>query len=213
MDKMAQTQSTDDFKNLFSRVGHLARLLRDSLVDLGLDRTIADAAEAIPDARERLDYVVGKTAEAAERALTSVEQARPLQDELAERAEQLSARWDGWFAAPVELADARELVADTRSFLARTPGLARNTNDQLMEIMMAQDFQDLTGQVIRGMMSLIESVEKELILVLLEYLPEEVTGLKEVDTTLMNGPQIDQNKTGVVASQDQVDDLLDSLGF
>ncbi|KIS42452.1 protein phosphatase CheZ [Kosakonia radicincitans] len=213
MDKMAQTHSTDDFKNLFSRVGHLARLLRDSLVDLGLDRTIAEAAEAIPDARERLDYVVGKTAEAAERVLTSVEQARPLQDELGERAEQLAARWDGWFAAPVELTDARELVADTRSFLARTPGLARNTNDQLMEIMMAQDFQDLTGQVIRGMMSLIESVEKELILVLLEYLPENVTGLKEVDTTLMNGPQIDQNKTGVVASQDQVDDLLDSLGF
>ncbi len=213
MDNMAQTEPADDFKNLFSRVGHLARLLRDSLADLGLDRTIIEAADAIPDARERLNYVVGKTAEAAERVLSCVEKARPLQDELGEQAEQLSARWDGWFAEPVALDNARELVADTRDFLAKTPQITRKTNERLMEIMMAQDFQDLTGQVIRGMMALIENVEKELVLVLLEYIPDTITVQKENNETLKNGPQIDGTKTGVVASQDQVDDLLDSLGF
>ena len=199
--------------DIIARIGSLTRMLRDSLRELGLDQAIAEAAEAIPDARDRLDYVVQMTAQAAERALNSVEASQPHQDAMEKGAKALTQRWDEWFENPIELADARELVTDTRQFLGDVPGHTSFTNAQLLDIMMAQDFQDLTGQVIRGMMSLIESVEKELILVLLEYLPEDVSGLKEVDTTLMNGPQIDQNKTGVVASQDQVDDLLDSLGF
>ena len=52
-------------------------MLRDSLRELGLDQAIAEAAEAIPDARDRLDYVVQMTAQAAERALNCVEAAQP----------------------------------------------------------------------------------------------------------------------------------------
>ncbi|QNQ21560.1 protein phosphatase CheZ [Kosakonia sp. SMBL-WEM22] len=209
------TQPEEDFKGIFSRVGQLARLLRDSLVDLGLDRTIIEAADAIPDTRERLNYVVGKTAQAAERVLTCVEEARPQQESIVNNGEQLAARWDAWFAAPVELADARELVTATRGYLTQAPQAARKTDEHLMEIMMAQDFQDLTGQVIRRMMSLIETVETELIQVLLEYVPDvpQEKREKEDAVTLVNGPQVDSNKAGVMATQDQVDDLLDSLGF
>ncbi|WLI76322.1 protein phosphatase CheZ [Kosakonia sp. H02] len=209
------TQPEEDFKGIFSRVGHLTRLLRDSLVDLGLDRTIVEAADAIPDTRERLNYVVGKTAQAAERVLTCVEEARPMQESVVTQGESLATRWDAWFAAPVELADARELVTDTRQYLTQAPKMARQTDEHLMEIMMAQDFQDLTGQVIRRMMSLIETVEKELIQVLLAYVPDDVQEPepKEPEVALMNGPQVDSSKAGVVATQDQVDDLLDSLGF
>jgi len=209
------TQPEEDFKGIFSRVGQLARLLRDSLVDLGLDRTIVEAADAIPDTRERLNYVVGKTAQAAERVLTCVEEARPLQESIVNNGEQLAARWDAWFAAPVELADARELVTATRDYLTQAPQAARKSDEHLMEIMMAQDFQDLTGQVIRRMMSLIETVETELIQVLLEYVPEapQEKSQKEEEVTLVNGPQVDSSKAGVMATQDQVDDLLDSLGF
>ena len=209
------TQPEEDFKGIFSRVGQLARLLRDSLVDLGLDRTIVEAADAIPDTRERLNYVVGKTAQAAERVLTGVEEARPLQETIVNNGEQLAARWDAWFAAPVELADARELVTATRDYLTQAPQAARKSDEHLMEIMMAQDFQDLTGQVIRRMMSLIETVETELIQVLLAYVPElpQEKIEKEDEVTLVNGPQVDSNKAGVMATQDQVDDLLDSLGF
>ncbi|WP_058913635.1 protein phosphatase CheZ [Entomohabitans teleogrylli] len=205
------TPPDENFKELFSRIGHLTRLLRDSLTNLGLERAIIDAAEAIPDARDRLCYVVGKTSQAADRALTCVETARPLQDELSASASALSARWDAWFAAPQELTLAKALVNDTRRFLSDTPKIAAQTNEQLMEIMMAQDFQDLTGQVIQRMMNLIEQVEKELIQVLLENVPYP----QESQTTsnLKNGPQIDQSKSGVVATQDQVDDLLESLGF
>ena len=55
--------------DIIARIGSLTRMLRDSLRELGLDQAIAEAAEAIPDARDRLDYVVQMTAQAAERAL------------------------------------------------------------------------------------------------------------------------------------------------
>lgn len=212
MEYSSHAPSDANYAALFSRIGQLTRTLRDSLVNLGLDRTIMDAAEAIPDARDRLNYVVQKTSQAADRALTCVEEARPLQDTLSAQAQELSARWDEW-NAPQELSQANGLFNDTRQFLLLTPQLARQTNEQLTEIMMAQDFQDLTGQVIHRMMALVEMVEKELILVLLENIPKAHGAVQEPVESLINGPQIDASKAGVVASQDQVDDLLDSLGF
>lgn len=206
-------EQADNFSDIFSRIGQLTRLLRDSMSNLGLDRAIIEAAEAIPDARDRLSYVVGKTSQAANCALTCVEAARPLQDQLIEQATSLTERWDSWFAAPIELPVARELVTDTRAFLKTTPEVATKTNEQLMEIMMAQDFQDLTGQVIQRMLHLIENIEKELVQVLIENMPEALTSDAENPETLKNGPQLDPTKTGVVATQDQVDDLLESLGF
>ncbi|MEO3988265.1 protein phosphatase CheZ [Pseudocitrobacter cyperus] len=199
--------------DIIARIGSLTRMLRDSLRELGLDQAIAEAAEAIPDARDRLDYVVQMTAQAAERALNSVEASQPHQDALEKNANALSTRWDEWFENPIELADARELVSDTRQYLRDVPEHTRSTNAQLLEIMMAQDFQDLTGQVIKRMMDVIQEIERQLLMVLLENMPEPSTRTKRENESLLNGPQMDTSKAGVVASQDQVDDLLDSLGF
>jgi len=197
---------------LFQRIGNLTRTLRDSVRELGLDKEIERAAEAIPDARDRLAYVAAMTEQAATRTLTAVEAAQPLQDAIGERAEALDRRWEAWFAQPVELADARELVLDTREFLADAPEKARATNSYLLEIMMAQDFQDLTGQVIKKMMDMIRSLESELLQVLIENVP--VDRRAEVAPSLMNGPQINpEGKADVVSDQTQVDDLLASLGF
>ena len=173
----------------------------------------AEAAEAIPDARDRLYYVVQMTAQAAERALNSVEASQPHQDQMEKSAKALTQRWDDWFADPIDLADARELVTDTRQFLADVPAHTSFTNAQLLEIMMAQDFQDLTGQVIKRMMDVIQEIERQLLMVLLENIPEQESRPKRENQSLLNGPQVDTSKAGVVASQDQVDDLLDSLGF
>lgn len=104
--------------DIIARIGSLTRMLRDSLRELGLDQAIAEAAEAIPDARDRLDYVVQMTAQAAERALNSVEASQPHQDAMEKGAKALTQRWDEWFENPIELADARELVTDTRQFWA-----------------------------------------------------------------------------------------------
>lgn len=199
--------------DIIARIGSLTRMLRDSLRELGLDQAIAEAAEAIPDARDRLDYVVQMTAQAAERALNSVEASQPHQDALEKNAQALSTRWDAWFENPIELADARELVSDTRQYLHAVPEHTRFTNAQLLEIMMAQDFQDLTGQVIKRMMDVIQEIERQLLMVLLENMPEPTSREKRENESLLNGPQVDTSKAGVVASQDQVDDLLDSLGF
>lgn len=199
--------------DIISRIGSLTRMLRDSLRELGLDQAIAEAAEAIPDARDRLDYVVQKTAQAADRALNSVEAAQPHQDKMEAGAIALKGRWDAWFENPIELADARELVTDTREYLGEVPTHTSFTNKQLLDIMMAQDFQDLTGQVIKRMMDVIQEIERQLLMVLLENIPEPAARPKRENESLLNGPQLDASKAGVVASQDQVDDLLDSLGF
>lgn len=152
------------------------------------------------------------TARAAERALNSVEASQPHQDQMEKSAKALTQRWDDWFADPIDLADARELVTDTRQFLADVPAHTSFTNAQLLEIMMAQDFQDLTGQVIKRMMDVIQEIERQLLMVLLENIGTGVASKRE-NQSLLNGPQVDTSKAGVVASQDQVDDLLDSLGF
>ena len=199
--------------DIISRIGSLTRMLRESLRELGLDQAIAEAAEAIPDARDRLDYVVQKTAQAADRALNSVEAAQPHQDKMEAGAIALKGRWDAWFENPIELANARELVTDTREYLGEVPTHTSFTNKQLLDIMMAQDFQDLTGQVIKRMMDVIQEIERQLLMVLLENMPEVSAEKRQVGTTLLNGPQVNSAAPGVVANQDQVDDLLDSLGF
>ncbi len=208
------------------RVGNLIRLLRESMRELGLDKEVEKAAEAIPDARARLSYIASMTEQAAERALNAIDRAQPLQNELCDRAQQLEQRWQAWFDAPVELDDARGLVTDTRTYLSAVPEMTQSTNRELMEIMMAQDFQDLTGQVIKRMMDVIRDVEFELLQVLLDNV-QDSTGRGELqrrtdeikqaelrrETTLLNGPQINGDEPDVVNSQDQVDDLLAELGF
>ncbi|MBE0489547.1 MAG: protein phosphatase CheZ [Halomonas sp.] len=216
--------SSDD---LIQRIGQLTRMLRESMRELGLDKEIEKAAQAIPDARDRLNYVATMTEQAAERALNAIDRAQPLQEAMGEKAEALDKRWAEWFSKPKGLDEARELVIDTRAYLAEVPVQTAATNKELLEIMMAQDFQDLTGQVIKKMMEMIREIESQLVQVLIDSVPE---GEKRDDMQrmaddrrhkddkkstdhLLNGPQINSHGEDVVSGQDQVDDLLDQLGF
>ena len=206
-------------EDLILRIGQLTRMLRDSMRELGLDKEIARAAEAIPDARDRLSYVATMTEQAAERALNAIDRAQPIQDTLSTRAKELDDRWSVWFQNPVELEQARELVRDTRGYLGEVPDLTQATHRELLEIMMAQDFQDLTGQVIKRMMDVIREIEQQLLQVLIDNAPAAhqanfARAPKEGANPLLNGPQIKtEGNPDVVANQDQVDDLLDQLGF
>ncbi len=197
--------------HLIQRIAQLTRMLRDSMRELGLDQAVKDAAYAIPDARDRLHYVARMTEQAANRVLNAAENLQPVQEELHSRAVALDRRWDSWFERPVELDQARELVDDTRALLKEVPEKAKATQDALLEIIMAQDFQDLTGQVIMKMLHVVTAIETELVQVLIDSVPAE---RREEAQTLLNGPEVNPvGKTDVVTSQDQVDDLLDSLGF
>ena len=138
----------DSTEQLVNRIGHLTRQMREGMRELGLDKGIARAAEAIPNARDRLNYVAQMTERAAERALNAIDVAQPIQDSLSKQASSLSQRWDVWFASPLALDDARDLVRDTRSYLAAVPQQTSATNAQLMEIMIAKDTENLTSQVI-----------------------------------------------------------------
>ena len=199
-------------EELLGRIGQLTRQLREGLRELGLDKEVAKAAQAIPDARDRLAYVAATTERAAHRALNAIDVAQPLQEGLASEAKGLSKRWDEWFANPIELDHARELVMDTRGYLQDVPQKANAINSQLMEILMAQDFQDLTGQVISRITGIAQNLEKQLVQVLVDFAPSEIK--RELDNGLLNGPQINpEGNSEVVADQGQVDDLLDSLGF
>jgi chemotaxis protein CheZ len=196
---------------LLGRIGQLTRQLRDGLRELGLDKQVAMAAQAIPDARDRLSYVAAMTERAADRALNAIDVAQPMQEALASAAKGLDQRWAQWAAGAGELDPAHQLVVDTRAYLGQVPATANAINAQLMEIMMAQDFQDLTGQVIKKMMDVINQVEMDLLQVLIDNSPPDKRDVLAV--SLQNGPQLKPGNPSAVAGQAQVDDLLESLGF
>ena len=203
--------SPDSAEQLLHRIGQLTRQMRESIRELGLDKGIARVAEAIPDARDRLGYIAQMTERAAERALNAVDVAQPIQDGLARQAKDLTQRWDAWFESPVDLDEARELVLDNRAYLRAVPQQVSATNAQLMEIMMAQDFQDLTGQVIKKMMAVIKDMDTQLLQLLIDNTPLEKR--PESNTSLLHGPEITPHQSDAVGDQEQVDDLLASLGF
>ena len=158
---------------ILARIGQVTRALRDSMRELGLDKQVEHAAEAVPDARDRLRYVATMTEQAAERVLTAIEIAKPVQERMQNEAEALDARWEQWYAGPIERAEVRELMDDTRAFLRALPDATAATNAQLLEIMLAQDFQDLTGQVIKKIMDMVYLIEQQLLGVLIENIAPE----------------------------------------
>ncbi len=197
---------------MYNRLGQLARSLHNSLHELGYDKSLEDTARMIPDARERLAYIAQMTEQAASRVLNATDIAMPVQNELEQRTRALGARWDKMFANQLSVDEFKALVVDTRTFFADSPTSIEITSAQLTEIMMAQDFQDLTGQVIKKVVEVIQNFETQLLQILVEVMPEDRKGVAPVN--LMNGPVINAaGRVDVVTSQTQVDELLDSLGF
>lgn len=198
---------------VFNRIGHMARALHDTLGQLGYDKLIEQTVSALPDAKDRLAYVANLTEQAACRVLNATDIASPLVEDMEKSAEVLGKRWDKVFANEMNPTEFKQLAAETRAFLSDgLPQKARATHAQLTEIMMAQDFQDLTGQVIKKIVGLAHELESGLMNLLIEVLPE--TKRTDEVASLMNGPVINaEGRTDVVVNQEQVDDLLDSLGF
>ncbi|HEU4776732.1 MAG TPA: protein phosphatase CheZ [Telluria sp.] len=204
-------QMAEPSEEFLSRIGHMTRALHESLRGLGLDKLIEKAASDIPDARDRLDYVARLSEDAAQKVLNATDAASPLQDEIAVQARQLGAAWQGLLDGGASEAQWRALAQQTVGTLGATGAATAATKAHLMDIMMAQDFQDLTGQVIKKVTSIAQNLEQQLVQMLIDFAPEQMR--KEHENGLLNGPQIDPTGEGVVADQGQVDDLLDSLGF
>lgn len=196
---------------VLSRVGCMTRALHDSLRGLGFDKLAERASHDIPDARDRLDYVARMTEQAAQRVLSATEAASPLQERIQNSSAALAAGWQGAMQGSFSEEKYRAMAEQTLAYLQATQGAATETRQHLTNIMMAQDFQDLTGQVIKKVSELTRGLEQQLLQLLVDYTPSQAR--REVDSGLLNGPQINPLGGDVVADQEQVDDLLESMGF
>lgn len=199
-------------ERIFSQLGHMTRGLHNLLRELGLDKAIEQVTQDLPDNRDRLNYIASMTAQAAERSLNAAEIAKTIQEQQSGSAQHLSGQWDKLFAKQLGVNEFKALVQDTRRYLTEVPQQSAATNAQLMEVIMAQDFQDLTGQVIKKILAAAQQLENQLLNLLIETTPE--IKRQSVSSDLLNGPVINSsNRSDVVTSQAQVDDLLESLGF
>lgn len=207
---------------LFQELGKLTRELHDTLNSFHLDSKITSLTKKdIPDAKERLNYVITMTEQAAHRTLTAVEDSLPIAAELQSRAEELQDKWRRFRQKDMNVNEFRALVPEIDSFLDLTSGHATKLNASLSDVLMAQDFQDITGQIIRRVINLVKDVEDNLVgLIRISgqrmAQPDKAaksTAYKE-DLSRGAGPQVPGVDTAeVVKNQDDVDDLLSSLGF
>jgi chemotaxis protein CheZ len=197
--------------DVFQRVGSITRKLHDALRELGYDQAIDQAVHSLPDTRARLTYIATLTGKAAERTLNAVEQGKAVQESVRADSTRLAADWERLYSSQVSADEFRQLGQKTRAFLAGLPARTAQTDAQLLEIMMAQDFHDLTGQTVQRIAKIVQFLEEQLVKLLIDSTPPDKRS--QLKDEFLTGPAIDPTRSDVVADQSQVDNLLESLGF
>ena len=207
---------------LFTSVGQLTRDLHEALQDFQLDPRIVQMTEDdLPDAQNRLQYVIQKTEDAANRTMDAVEACLPMADDMHQRVESVMPVWNRLMSNDIEINEFKSLCHQVDDVLKRCGENMPQVHGLMTEVLMAQDYQDITGQVIRRVIQLVEDVEKNLIELLKIFGKEEARreaekteSSKQKNASEAEGPIIDADKRDdVVGGQDEVDDLLSSLGF
>lgn len=190
---------------VFQQLGAITRQLHDALNQLGVMPKLQIAAQGLPDARSRLHYIADKSAAAAEKVLNAVDRAKAVHFTLNEQTRQIAA---------AVLKDPVRAVATgaVLNFVGEMEAATERVNQQLTEIMLAQDFHDLTGQVMARVIALASDLEDSLVKLLIQAAPLEVA--QRTDFAFLDGPVVEpQGRTDVVSGQSEVDDLLASMGF
>ncbi len=213
-------------QSLFQELGKMTRQLHDALNSFALDSRMQTLAESdIPDAKARLNHVIEMTEASANRTLTAVEGTLPIAEHLQEKANTLHEKWARFRNKDMDVNEFRNMSKEIDAFLDITKDNAGQIHSNLSEVMMAQDFQDLTGQIIRRVITLVQEVEDNLVeLIRLSggidsdkdagnQAGSEAGGKDDVMRGV--GPQVPgvNDDSGSVSGQDEVDDLLSSLGF
>lgn len=221
---ISQLNQTRD-KSLFREVGRLTRSLHEAIRNFHIDGGTSEQREEISkieDASDRLGYVVEMTNKAANKTLDLVEESMPIASSLKSEAEALKHDWGRLRRREMKPEEFRELYARMDNFLDAMTSQTDKVYQNLSDILLAQDFQDLTGQVISRVTGLVKEVESNLVgLVRMAGKVDQMTGTvhtdietKQEDIDRGVGPQIHaETKADVVSGQDDVDDLLSSLGF
>ena len=190
---------------MFQKLGSITRQLHDALKELGYTDKLKGTVDQLPDAQSRLSYIARLTGEAADKVLNHVELGKTEQGLIAERGRQLA---DTISRVPALAKAMPELMEWTNDIITTS----EQTDARLTDIMMAQDFHDLTGQVIARVVQLAGTIEEQLLSLLLQSAPSGQPGQDHAYE--LAGPVVDgDGRTDVVNDQQQVDDLLASLGF
>lgn len=211
-------------QSLYHEVGRLTRSLHEAIQNFHIDAHNAEQQAELSkmaDASDRLAYVVKMTSQAANRTLDLVEDSMPLSADIRIQAQAISKDWQRFRRREMQPDEFRDLGRRLEAFLDRLERNAGKVSANLSEILLAQDFQDLTGQVIQKVTALVREVEENLVkLVVMASNVDRITGIvHDLNTSVEQtaaegiGPQIDATREDVVSSQDDVDDLLSSLGF
>jgi chemotaxis protein CheZ len=195
---------------MFERLGGIVRLLHDSLRELGYDKALTEASTQIVDAQDRLEYVASLTEQAANKVLNTLDDGMPAQEVLSKNAKEMEERWAALFAGKLSIDEFKALAGDSRAFAAKVSEATEAEKARLLEIMMAQDFQDITGQLIKKVVAITKKVESELAQLLKDNAPADVREkIAQKEVSLMSGPSVPSE----ALNQDSVDDLLADLGF
>ncbi len=190
---------------VFQQIGTITRVLHDTMQQLGVMPKLQVATDGLPDARSRLSYIATKTAAAANKVLNSVDQAKEDHAYITNATNQIAA---ALVADPVKAVASGAVLNFVKEVEARTARI----DGHLTDIMMAQDFHDLTGQVVAKVVTLANDLEDSLVKLLVSIVPPEQR--EKVDPNILQGPVVNpEGRTDVVADQGEVDDLLASLGF
>ncbi len=218
--------SMKESMELFAEVGKLTRQLHDALNNFQLDERIAGlASQDIPDAQTRLTYVMEETEKAANTTMDAVEASMPIAESLSERITNVLPDWKKLMSRQIELGEFKSLCQDIDGLLEDAGKDSSKLTGLLTEVLMAQGYQDLTGQVIRRVIELVKEVEDSLVNMLTmfgEHAISSNTGEPNSSgkdavveaAVLAEGPIINpEERDDVVQGQDDVDDLLSSLGF
>ncbi|SHO55922.1 protein phosphatase CheZ [Vibrio quintilis] len=212
-------QSSAAEHQIFQQIGSLTRELHESLKEFTLDVRIGEIAkDEIPDAKDRLAYVISKTETAANKTMDSVDRCMPIADKLHQSLLSVRPQWNELMRGRVELAEFKALCHRIDDILSQIEGDSTELRSELMEILMAQDFQDLTGQIIRRVIELVNEVEQRLVEILTVFgtanQQEQQIDKSHQPSSEPEGPIMNPHeREDAVASQDEVDDLLSSLGF
>ena len=211
-------------QSLYHEVGRLTRALHDAIHNFHIDRKTGEEdgqMSDMTDATDRLGYVVKMTENAANKTMDLVEDTMPLANGLTDQATNLQKEWQRLVNRDMSADEFRSFYWQMDEFLKQMTGDTQNIYTNLSDILLAQDFQDLTGQVIQKVTGLVREVEASLVdLIFMASQVESITGIvhqeeeESDDPTQGHGPQIHaEEDENVVSSQDDVDDLLSSLGF
>lgn len=201
----AQAAALQVSPEVYQQIGSITRLVHDTLSQLGVMPKLQIATDGLPDARSRLSYIATKTADAANKVLNSVDQAKAEHTRIAEAARDIGNCIVSDPVKAVASGAVLNFVEDVEQRTARIDG-------HLTDIMMAQDFHDLTGQVVARVIGLAADLEDSLVKLLVSIVPEDER--VKVDSNALHGPIVNPaGRTDVVSNQGEVDDLLESLGF